>query len=109
MKQCLVLTDCPKGHTLKAFKVPLCYYLEGTPHTSRQCPRLIKEFDEFNTIQIKQDLKRICLGRKTRWEFDERHTETKSGMPDNPGDAGYMRKYELSSWQINMQNTLLVV
>lgn len=44
----------PEIHILKAVKIPLCYYPEATTTQVEQCPRLLKKFDEFNTIQIKE-------------------------------------------------------
>ena len=72
-----------------------------------QCPRLIKKFDEFNTIQIEEDLRGAYLEKKTRWSSSVEHPGSKCGMPYNPRDSGIMRKCDLSSWRINMQNVLV--
>lgn len=56
----------PEVHILKAVKIPLCYYPGETTTQVEQCPRLIKKFDEFNTIQIKDNLRGTYLEKKTR-------------------------------------------
>lgn len=94
-------------HGLKAVKIPLRYYPGETATQVEQGPRLIKKFDEFNTIQIKENLRGTCLEKKTRWGSSAEHLGSKCGMPYNPGDSGNMRKCDLSSWQINMQNVLV--
>lgn len=97
----------PEVQTLKALKIPLCYYPGEATTQVEQYPRLIKEFDEFNTIQIKENLWGTRLEKKTRWGSSVEHPGSKSGMPCNPRDSGNMRKFDLSSWRINMQNALV--
>lgn len=97
----------PEVHVLKAVKILLCYYPGETTTQVEQCPRLIKKFDEFNTIQIKGDLRGMCSGKKNRWGSSAEHPGSKCGMPCNPRDSGNMRKCDLSSWWINIQKVLV--
>jgi hypothetical protein len=93
--------------TLKALQIPFCYYPGEATTQVEQCPRLIKEFDEFNTIQITEELRGTRLEKKTRCGSSVEHPGSKSGMLYNPGESGNRRKCDLSSWRINTQNVLV--